>query len=241
MYPYYTVIWWVFLIALVVSTVAINESIYPSTYIFGGPDKVLMLSTENMTSTDDIHYYHDCRCIDGAQVMKAAFTEDDHDAQDTSYDIRALLFVIIGAILLKMCLELSGIRPVFDLGVKRCTIVVDVVYMCMAFVALFSCVGSILIFDKQSFADCNQVEECTHESAWNRYTFSLLTLVGTTLLFVTFIITSFKDPFIGKDVSCCHGNCGKKCGKNKHVYTAVPFYADSSTNNTFQCKQAVQF
>lgn len=176
-----TILFWILLVGILITNNAVNESIYPSEYIFGGPKKVLMLSTETTTDTNTTHYYYDCRCVDGLQVEKAAFSESDRMAQEVTCDVRyflafsgipVLLYVITYWWSSTMCLPLAKFAAFFG--------------------SLFVVVSSIIIISVQSHTDCKRLVECptTSESAWKRHDFSVFFLflsVGQ-LLFVGYLM-----------------------------------------------------
>ena len=211
MYPYYTIFWWVSLFTVTFVSIANNESIYPSTYLFGGPDKVLMLTMENMTSTDDIDYYFNCKCVNGQQVLKTTFTEDDQTAQQTTYDIRMLLFVSMAVILIKIGLELGGLH--FVLIVRKVNI--DILYLILFGTSLFCAVATATILGVQTDSDCLHPLECENESVWARQTFSTWLMVFVSFLTLLYGVSTFLNPLGKKDVSCHRGSC--QC----HDYTAV--------------------
>jgi len=211
MYPYYTIFWWVALLTVTFVSVANNESIYPSTYLFGGPDKVLMLTMANMTSTDDVDYYFNCKCVDGHQVMKTTFTEDDQTAQQTTYDIRLLLFVSMVVIFIKMGLELGGLH--FVVPARKVTI--DILYLILFGMSAICVVATATILAVQHDSDCLHPFECENESVWARQTFSSWLLVFTSILTVVYGVSTFLNPLGKKDVSCHRDSC--RC----HDYTAV--------------------
>ena len=217
MYPYYTIFWWMFLLTVTFVSIANNESIYPSTYLFGGPDKVLILTIENMTSTDDVDYYFNCKCVDGVQRLKTTFTGDDQTAQQTTYDIRLLLFVSMATIFIKMGLEFGGIRAVCDFGRK---VTIDIIYIILFSLSLICVVAATSILSVQTDSDCLHPLECENESVWARQTFAGWLLGLTSLLTVVYSICSFINPLVRHDVACHRDSC--RCDGYKAVSTNVP-------------------
>tara|TARA_B110000977_G_C10979757_1_gene455665 strand:- start:282 stop:950 length:669 start_codon:yes stop_codon:yes gene_type:complete len=211
MYPYYTIFWWVSLLSLTFVSIAFNESIYPSTYLFGGPDKVLMLTMDNMTSTDDMDYYFNCKCVGGQQVLKTTFTEDDQTAQQMTYDIRMLLFLSMAVILIKMGLEFGAVRFV----VEYRKVELDILYVVLFGASLQCAVATALILAVQQDSDCSHPLECKNESVWARQTFSSWLMVFTPFLTVAYGICAFFNPLYDKDIRCHRDSC--RC----HDYTAV--------------------
>lgn len=199
MYPYYTIFWWLSLYTITFLSIAFNESVYPSTYIFGGPDKVLMLTMANMTSTDDIDYYYNCKCVNGSQAIKATFTETDQTAQETTYDIRALLFMSAIVIIVKMGLEFGGKQFIFAVGRKT---TVDILYFLTFGTNLFCTIAAVTIFTVQTETECDHPLECENESVWDRYNFSLLLIIFTSVMTVTGAVCAFLDPLARQDVTC---------------------------------------
>jgi len=211
MYPFYTIFWWISLLTVTFVSIANNESIYPSTYLFGGPDKVLMLTMENMTSTDAKDYYFNCKCVEGQQVLKTTFTEDDQTAQQTTYDIRMLLFVSMAIIMIKMGLEFGGVRFVVECR----KVVVDLLYLILFGTSLFCVVATATILRVQTDSDCLHPLECENESVWARQTFSTWLMVFASFLTVAYGICTFLNPLDNQDVSCHRDSC------RRHDYTAV--------------------
>lgn len=217
MYPYYTIFWWVSLLTITFVSIANNESIYPSTYLFGGPDKVLMLTMANMTSTDDVDYYFNCKCVNGVQTLKTTFTEDDQTAQQTTYDIRLLLFVSMAVIIIKMGLEFGGLRVVYNFGHK---ITVDILYLLLFSLSIICVVASASILSIQKDSDCLHPLECENESVWARQTFAVWLLVFTSILTVAYSICTFLNPFVREDIACHRDSC--RCDGYKAVATNIP-------------------
>lgn len=71
-------------------SIVINESIYPSTYIFGGPSKILLQTNISVANTLDRHYYLDCRCIEDYQQIDG-FSFLDRVGREFTYHIRLIL------------------------------------------------------------------------------------------------------------------------------------------------------
>lgn len=135
--------------ALIFGSVIFNESVYPSTYLFGGPDKVLMRSNVSTTNTDARTYYLDCRCSDGVQVVDA-FGFEDAIAQDVSYQLRYLFAFELVYVALRYAFKLP-FRWAFGL------------------VVLYGTLGSMLMLAVQD-ASCAYVRACgdEFESVWDR-------------------------------------------------------------------------
>lgn len=224
MYPYYTIFWWVSLLTVTFVSIANNESIYPSTYLFGGPDKVLMLTMDNMSSTDDIDFYFNCKCVNGQQVLKTTFTEDDQTAQQTTYDIRMLLFVSMAVIVIKMGLELGGIP--FVVAARKTTI--DILYLVLFGASLFCTVATATILTVQQDSDCSHPLECENESVWARQTFSTWLMVFTSFSTVLYAICTFLNPLDNKDIRCHRDSC------RRHDYTAVLTTDPRKTESNFE-------
>ncbi len=224
MYPYYTIFWWVFLLTVTFVSIANNESIYPSTYLFGGPDKVLMLTMENMTSTDDVDYYFNCKCVDGQQTLKTTFTEDDQTAQQTTYDIRMLLFLSMAVILIKMGLGFGAVRFVF-VGRK---VEIDILYLILFGMSAICVVATATILGVQTDSDCSHPLECENESVWARHTFSTWLMVFTSILTIVYAICTFLNPLGDNDISCHRDSC--RC----HDYTAVATTVPRKTKSNFE-------
>ena len=165
---------WFVLLGVLVANNALNESIYPSEYLFGGPKKVLMLSTIETNNTDNVHYYYDCRCVDGLQIERAAFTKADRMAQEVTCDVR--YFLAFAAI--PVAFHTISLAFQCDGQCLQCTN--SLATFASIFASLFLVLAAILIISAQSHTGCEMLVECPadNENAWKRSNFSVLFLVA---------------------------------------------------------------
>lgn len=130
-------------------SMVINESIYPSTYIFGGPDKILLQVGLNISNTESRHFYLDCRCEDNSQVLDA-FGFLDRVAREFTYHIRYILFFQILYFI---------VFSYFDAYISKYIFTVEI----FSFWIIFASVFIISIQD----TSCKQEFECEN-SVWAR-------------------------------------------------------------------------
>lgn len=154
----------------------VNESLYPSTYIFGGPEKILLRSNISVTNTGTRHYYLDCNCNSGKQNVDA-FSFLDQIGRDFTYHIRYMLMLQFVSILFLYY---------FDAYIKKFLFVVEI----FSYWILFASVFIISIQD----TSCAREFDCEN-SVWTRSMWGWL-LLTLQCLFVAYIEFFWRDTII---------------------------------------------
>jgi len=156
--------------------ILINESLYPSTYIFGGPDKILLQTNISIVNTLERHYYLDCRCIDDQQQIDS-FSFLDRVGREFTYHIRIILSLQIFYFI---------VFYYFDTYIKKYIFSVEI----FSFWIIFAGIFIVLIQD----TSCSETFHCEN-SVWARETWGWC-LIAVQCLYVFYLEYFWKDEHI---------------------------------------------
>lgn len=157
-------------------SILINESLYPSTYIFGGPGKILLQTNISVVNTLERHYYLDCRCIDDEQRIDS-FSFLDRVGREFTYHIRIMLALQIFYFI---------VFYYFDAYLKQYVFSVEI----FSYWILFAGVFIVSIQD----TSCSQTFDCEN-SVWARETWGWC-LIAVQCLYVFYLEYFWKDEHI---------------------------------------------